>query len=106
MVFLLQLLGLVVTALRAFIDPAFVLSMFMLSFIFVIVCGIFSERESFRFVLLFLYICITIGNPVIRNGVVGIPLFGLTPPHICVCPKQGHGFPAAYVVVISSYTVC
>jgi len=33
-------------------------------------------------------------------------LVGLTPPHICVCPKQGHGFPVAYVVVISIYTAC
>jgi hypothetical protein len=31
----------VVTQLRAFIDPGIVLSMFMLSFIFVIVCGLF-----------------------------------------------------------------
>jgi hypothetical protein len=30
-----------VTQLRAFIDPGIVLSMFMLSFIFVIVCGLF-----------------------------------------------------------------
>jgi hypothetical protein len=87
-------------------DPAILLTMFILSFIFVIVCGLFSGREYFRFVLLFVYICITIGNPFISDGVVGIPLFGLTPPHICVCPKQGPGFPTVCVVVVSSYMTC
>jgi len=32
-------------------------------------------------------------------GRVGIPLTGLTPPHICACPTPGPGFPLACVVV-------
>jgi len=47
--------------LRAFIDPAIVLSMFMLSFIFVIKCGLFvSGSESVQVVFivcLFMYCC-------------------------------------------------
>jgi hypothetical protein len=33
-----------------------------------------------------------------RRG-VGIPLTGLTPPHVCVCPKSGPVFPMLYVMV-------
>ena len=33
-----------------------------------------------------------------RRG-VGIPLTGLTPPHVCVCPKPGPVFPMLYVMV-------
>ena len=29
----------------------------------------------------------------------GIPLTGLTPPHICACPKTGPGFSTPYVMV-------
>ena len=30
---------------------------------------------------------------------VGIPLTGLTTPHVCACPKPRHGFPTVYVAV-------
>jgi hypothetical protein len=30
---------------------------------------------------------------------VGIPLFCLTLPHFCACPKTGPGFPTSYVMV-------
>ena len=52
-------------------DPAIVLSMsmFMLSFIFV--------------VFLFPFICIANGDPIIKSGRVGIPLIGL-----CLCLSQ------------------
>ena len=29
----------------------------------------------------------------------GIPLTGVTPPHVCACPKPGPGFPMSYVLV-------
>jgi hypothetical protein len=48
--------------------------------------------------LLFVYICIVLGDPVIRGGDLGIPLTGLTPPHFCGCPNPGYGFPTPYVV--------
>jgi hypothetical protein len=36
------------------------------------------------------YICIAIGDPVIERGRGdGIPLTGLTPPHVCACPRHG-----------------
>ena len=44
----------VVTQLRAFIDPGIVLSMFMLSCIFVIVCGLFVWKRVY--VGLFIYV--------------------------------------------------
>jgi len=49
---------------------------------------------------LFLYICITVGDPVIAMGRVGISLTGLTPPCSCVCHKPAPGFPTPYVMVI------
>ena len=30
-------------------------------------------------------------------GRIIITLIGLAPPHFCVCPKQGAGFPTSYV---------
>jgi len=69
-------------------DPAIVL--FMIMFIFVIVRGLFY---------LFVYICISVGDPIIKNGWVMIPLTVLTPPHFCACPKSGSGFLMSYVVV-------
>jgi hypothetical protein len=33
------------------------------------------------------YICIVIGDPIIKRERVGIPLTGLTPPPFCACPK-------------------
>ena len=64
---------------QAFVDPAIVLSMFMLSLIFVVV-----------FVF---YICIAIRDLVIKKGRVGITLTGLILPHFCACPKPEPGFP-------------
>jgi len=52
-----------------------VLSMFMLSFIFVIVCFL-SERESVQVFLPFAYICIDVGYLLIKRGRDGIPLIG------------------------------
>ena len=41
---------------------------------------------------------VAIGDHIIKK-VVGIPLAGLTPPHVCACPNTGSGFPTSYVVV-------
>jgi hypothetical protein len=41
------------------------------------------------------YICIDVGDPVIKRG----RLTGLTLSHFCACPKPGPGFPTPYVVV-------
>jgi hypothetical protein len=40
-----------------------------------------------------------------QEGSVGISLNGLTPPHLCACPKPGHGFPTSYVMILR-YFVC
>ena len=71
-------------------------------------CAYFVSRRLYcvlQLVLIFqyytccFYICITIGDPVIKRA-VGIPLTGLTPPHFSVCPKPRPGFPVWYVVVV------
>jgi hypothetical protein len=41
----------------------------------------------------------TNGDPVIKGGVVGIPLTGSTPPYFCACPKPGPGLPTSYFMV-------
>ena len=56
------------------------------------------------FYLLFLYICIAVGDPVIKRGGGGIPLTSLTLPHFCARPNQGPGLPTSYIVV--SLCVC
>ena len=41
--------------------------------------------------LLFVYICITIEDPIIKSETVGIPLTSLIPSHFCAYPKPGLG---------------
>ena len=38
----------------------------------------------------------------IKSETGGIPLTGLTPTHVCVCPKPAPGFPMLYVIVFFS----
>ena len=63
--------------LRKFMTPLLVLSMMMLSFIFVIVCGLLSRNECMQ--VLF----IIFGDPSINRVRSGIPITGLSPPHMC-----------------------
>ena len=42
------------------------------------------------------YICIIIGDPIIKMWGFVIPLISLTPPHFCACP--GTGFPTCVEV--------
>jgi hypothetical protein len=51
-----------------FIDLAIVLSMFMLLFIFVLICGLFEWKRKCADFLLFVYICIAVGDLVIKKG--------------------------------------
>jgi len=60
---------LVVSLLWAFINPAIVLSMFILSLVFVRVCGLF-EWKGAGF-LSCVFVCIAIGDPVIKRGDLG-----------------------------------
>ena len=71
-----------------FIDPAtvYVLSIFMLSFIFVIVCGLFKWNLC-RFFIIYLYNCHWRSN--YQEGRIWISLTGFTLPHLCACPKKG-----------------
>jgi len=40
--------------------------------------------------LLFVYICISVGDPIINMVDVGIPLTSLSLPHFCACPKTAN----------------
>ena len=63
------------------IDPAIVLVY--------VVCGLFEV--NLQVFLLFVYICITIEDPIIKSETVGIPLTSLILSHFCACPKPGLG---------------
>ena len=41
---------------------------------------------------------ITVHKEILRSSVIKRGRLGLTPPHLCVCPKPGPGFPTSYVV--------
>jgi hypothetical protein len=62
------------------------------------VCGPFEwKRICAGFFLSFVYTCIVVDDLDIKRG-FGIPLHGLTPPHLCAYPKPGPRFPMSYVV--------
>ena len=65
------------------IQRAIVLSMFKLSLIFYMVCGLFEWMWICAGFLSFVYACIAVGDPVI----------------FCTCPKPGLGLPMSYVMV-------
>jgi hypothetical protein len=44
---------------------------------------------------LLVYICIALGDPVIKRGRFGIPLTGLTLPHFCAGHKPGSRYKQA-----------
>ena len=46
----------------------------------------------------FLYMCIAVGDTIIKRERVGIPFTSLTVSHFCASPKPGPGFPILYVV--------
>ena len=77
----------------SYIDTAIVLPMFMMSFIFVI-CEMWSfdwKRNVCRFCLSFVYICIAVGDPIIKWGRL-IPVTGLTPSHVLPVPYHDLDF--------------
>ena len=74
---------------------AIVLSMYMLSFFFLIVFFFLWKKICLGFVLYFI-IHIVIRNPIIKRG-GWIPWTLLTPPHVCACPKSRPAFSLAYV---------
>jgi hypothetical protein len=80
----------------AFIEPAIVLSMFLLSSIFVMVCGLFEWK---RICVFFFYIvCVFPLEMQLSKVGFGIPLTSSTPSHFCACSKSGPGFPTSDVV--------
>jgi len=87
------------TSIVSEIWPAIVLSIFRLSFMFVIVCVLFQWKRicaRFLFFVFFLFVffyCLLYlyfrwwWRSNYREGGVGIQLTGLTAPHFCACPK-------------------
>ena len=77
---------LVVSSPWAFIDPAIVLSTFMLPFSFVIVCDLIEQKRNVQVLLIYflnIYICIEVGDIVSTSGKLGWhwPVY---PRHFCV----------------------
>ena len=74
---------------------AIVMSMFIVVIRFLWQCIILLVEANIWMFLLFVYICIVVRYPIIS----GVPLSGLIPPHVCVCPKSEPGFTMQCVVV-------
>ena len=70
----------------------------MLSFIFVIVCGLFEWRRMFNVRLSFVYNCIADGDPNTKRGGLG-PINRFTLPHVGTCSKPGPEFTTSSVVL-------
>jgi hypothetical protein len=64
----------------------------MLSFIFVIVCGLFVCKRICAGLLSYVYICIAIGDSSYQERNVGIPWIGLTPPLLVSVSNQDQDF--------------
>ena len=73
-----------------------VLSVFMLSFIFVVMCGLFERKRICAGIFVCLYCSLEI-NKGVR---VGILLTCLTPSYFYACPKPGPEFPTPPLVVL------
>jgi hypothetical protein len=51
------------------------------------------EVNICRFLWFFVYICISVGYPIIKRGDIWHPYNRFKPPHVCSPPKLGPGFP-------------
>jgi hypothetical protein len=58
-------------------------------------------RGVFFFLSPFVYICMVVGDPIIKRGDWDWPLTSLSPPHVCACHKPGPGFRTPYILVFS-----
>ena len=78
--------------------PAIALYRFMLLFIFVIVRDYFFwvEVNLCTLSLSFVYICIVVGDPIIKRWRVRIPLVGLNPPYYSDGHKPGLELPTSF----------
>jgi len=72
----------------------------MLSFIFVIVCGILEWMRICAgfFLSSLVYIPIAVGDLIIKS--VGFPITSLSPPHFCAYHEQCTEFQMSYVMVL------
>jgi len=77
--------------------------MLMLSFNFVIVCGLLELTQICAGLLSYFYICINAGDPIIKSGRVVIPITSLTPQPVRACPRLGPGFPVTYIMIFFVY---
>jgi hypothetical protein len=56
--------------------------------------------------LIFVYIYIVFGEPIIKMGNAKIPLNDLTPPYFYASPKSGPGFQMPYIMVFFCVQWC
>jgi hypothetical protein len=55
-------------------------------------------------IVIIVYICIAVGDPIIKRERIGLPLTGLTLSHLCACPKPGPAFQMPYDEVFFIFT--
>ena len=72
--------------------------MLLLSFIFVIECGLLEVKQICTGFSLCAYIYIAFRDPIIKRGRAEIPSTSLTLLYFCACPKLGPGCLMPYVV--------
>ena len=83
-------------------DPAIVLSLFMLTFIFVIVCGIFEWKWICARFISCLYRCTYQElSRIIKRESISLALIGLTSHHCVPLPSQGLDLPSVFVLIFS-----
>jgi hypothetical protein len=71
----------------SFNDPALVLVLLMLSFIALRECSLFEMRRICTCFVLFGYICIAVGDTIIKKSMIGVLLTNLIMPQL-VCLSQ------------------
>ena len=62
--------------------------LFLFYFIFLFLSGSESVHSVY---CLFISICVVVGDPIVKRGIVQTPIYGLTPQHFCAC-SMGRGF--------------
>jgi hypothetical protein len=92
-----------VLSMLSFNDPALVLVLLMLSFIALRVCSLFERRRICTCFVLFGYICIAVGDTIIKKSMIGVLLTNLIMPQLVCCHKSL--FPSTIVVVILLLTM-
>jgi len=69
------------------------------------VCSKFNGGlwSMYMYVLSFVYICVVVGDGIIKQGGFGILLTALILPHLCASPKLGPEFSTPYIMIFFKF---